>query len=280
MYDFVIVVGALVGWSRGSKPPRLLFGNLMTRVPATLEKAHKQDERRLVLVMGGTGLVGGAVVRGLLTYPWFCVLVATRRPWSAEATLLKQAGASIVEVDYNYKHSLVVAMQGVTAMFLNTSYWENYSCTMEVIHGRNAVEAAQEAGVEHVIFNGTNYVMPESGRICSFMLSKLKIEQYLINSGLPYTIVVLPFYFENFLTVFRPFEITPDLFAMTLPLENCLLSCACLNDMAICICKIIQQGSMYMAHKLTLAAEMLSVKQMTAYLTHGLTGLNFIDPEA
>ena len=49
-------------------------------------------DKRGVLVLGGTGLVGGAVVRGLLTYPWFRVLVATRRPWCAEALLLKQAG--------------------------------------------------------------------------------------------------------------------------------------------------------------------------------------------
>ena len=43
-------------------------------------------------------------------------------------------GASIVEVDFNYKHSLVVAMLGVKCVFLHTVYWENYSCMLEVMH--------------------------------------------------------------------------------------------------------------------------------------------------
>ena len=39
-----------------------------------------------------------------------------------------------MEVDFNYKHSLVVAMLGVKCVFLHTVYWENYSCTLEVMH--------------------------------------------------------------------------------------------------------------------------------------------------
>ena len=36
---------------------------------------------------------------------------------------------------------------------------------------------------------------------------------------------------------------------------------------------------MYYRQKLTLAAEMLSVQQMIANFTNGLSGLTFIDPE-
>ena len=41
-----------------------------------------------------------------------------------------------------------------------------------------------EAGVEHLVFDGTNYVKPEQGRVCAFLLSKLEIEEIIKKSGL------------------------------------------------------------------------------------------------
>ncbi|XP_076438555.1 nmrA-like family domain-containing protein 1 [Babylonia areolata] len=259
------------------------FGRILPRNTNDPEPPPVVTEKRLVLVMGATGLVGGSVARGLLSYPWYCVLVATRRPWCAEAVLLKQAGAKLVEVDFNYKHSLVLAMQGVSCVFLHTSFWENYSCTMEVIHGQNAVDAAVEAEVEHLIYNGTNYVKPEDGRVCSFLKSKLEIEDYIRDSGLMYTIVVLPFYFENFLSVFRPFEITPDLFVMSVSYnpDRCgVKGCGITTSPRVkLLLPPLLQGTLYMEHKVTLSAEMLSVQQMITHFSKSLDGLSFIDPE-
>lgn len=45
-----------------------------------------------------------------------------------------RSGARVLEVDFNYKQSLLEAMTGVRCVFLHTHYWEMYSRTLEVWH--------------------------------------------------------------------------------------------------------------------------------------------------
>ncbi|PVD27604.1 hypothetical protein C0Q70_12768 [Pomacea canaliculata] len=190
-----------------------------------------------------------------------------------------RSGARVLEVDFNYKQSLLEAMTGVRCVFLHTHYWEMYSRTLEVWHGQCVVEAAVTANVEHIVYDGTTYVKPSDGLMCGFLASRLEIEEIIVRSGISYTIVVFPFVLENLLTVFRPFEVSKNLYALPLPMEYNLLPVGGLNDMAICVCKIFLQLRNVRRVKLFLATQMLTVSQIASTLTSVLREKRFFDPE-
>lgn len=88
------------------------------RQMSMMSQRSSRKEKRAVLVLGATGLVGGAVARALLSFPWFKVFVGTRRPWCSEALLLRRAGEAFCallprakkKANYNIKNNLYLLL--------------------------------------------------------------------------------------------------------------------------------------------------------------------------
>ncbi|RKT14239.1 uncharacterized protein YbjT (DUF2867 family) [Paraburkholderia sp. RAU2J] len=115
-----------------------------------------------VLVIGATGAQGGATARHLLARG-FRVQFLTRDPESAAARALEAAGAYAFKGDLDDTHSLVVALQGVNAVFsvqLPSVKGED----SERRHGFALINASRAAGVAQFVHTS----VAQSGNHTSF----------------------------------------------------------------------------------------------------------------
>jgi uncharacterized protein YbjT (DUF2867 family) len=140
---------------------------------------------KTILVTGATGTQGGAVARELLARG-FNVRGLTRNPNSEKAQLLTELGVTVVKGDYDDARSLAAAMQGVHGVF-GVTIWGPYGTEKEVEHGRQLIDAAKLARVEHFVFTSVAEAETQTG--IPHFDSKYEVEKILYDSGLNYSIV-------------------------------------------------------------------------------------------
>lgn len=148
-----------------------------------------QAAQATILVMGATGRQGGAVVDELLRRGYE-VRAMTRKPDGKKALRLRELGVEIVQGDYQEPDTLLAAMQGVEKAFFYSGFSRD-----EVNEGRNVVDAAKAAGVQHLVYSSGAAADPVRGIRGS---AKGQVEVYLIDSGVPYTVVRPVAFMENF----------------------------------------------------------------------------------
>ncbi|WP_224450459.1 NmrA/HSCARG family protein [Haloprofundus salilacus] len=146
-----------------------------------------------VLVIGATGTQGGAVANHLLENQ-VTVYALSRNPESDAARSLEENGAEVIEGNLTETDALEAAMEAVDGVFCVTNFWE-HGYEIEVQHGKNAVDAAVNAEVDHFVFSSVGGAERDTG--ISHFDSKWEIEQYLEESGLNATVVRPVFFMQN-----------------------------------------------------------------------------------
>jgi uncharacterized protein YbjT (DUF2867 family) len=148
-----------------------------------------------VLVLNATGKVGRNVCRALLE-AGFEVYGTTRSPNSP----LAEQGVKPVVGNYTIRADLDRAFQqtGATKVFVITDYFRaaKSNVDMEFRQGRDAIDAAKAAGVDHLIF------MSVADAECfdehtKHIKAKVELEKYLRQSGVPFSILRPCAFFEN-----------------------------------------------------------------------------------
>lgn len=142
-----------------------------------------------MLVVGGTGTVGTEVVRAL-TDKGATVRVMTR-------TLGAHSGAEYVAGSLESPETLGSAFDRVAKVYLLTPVAEN-----EVELGMNAVRAAQDSGVRHIVFHSVHRAA-DAPHVPHFK-TKLEIIEGLRSSGIPYTVLSPNNFFQNDLGLQEP----------------------------------------------------------------------------
>jgi uncharacterized protein YbjT (DUF2867 family) len=153
---------------------------------------------RSIAVTGATGRQGGAVARLLLKDGWR-VRALTRHPDSAEAHALSQLGATPIFADMDHPASLIRAFAQSHAVFAVTDYWQN-GFHRERAHGRNMIDAAIAAKIDHFVFSSVGATERTRGLSIRHFESKAHIENDLMQSDLNWTILRPVTFFENFRT--------------------------------------------------------------------------------
>ncbi len=153
------------------------------------------SEGRSILVLGGTGNIGGAAVRSLVPRGHH-VRSLTRNINSAGAKRLVELGVELIEGDLLEPASLLGAVSGMDTVFAVTTP-AGGGPEGEVRQGRAIVDAAREAGVGHLIYSSVASAHRNTG--IGHFESKYEIEQYLAASGVSYTISGPVFVMDNFL---------------------------------------------------------------------------------
>lgn len=142
----------------------------------------------MILVVGGTGMLGGMIARRLLDDgKQVRILVRSASRFQS----LKDAGAEAVEGDLKDRASLDRAMEGVHTVITTANSamrgGDDNVETVEFAGNRSLIDAARAAGVKHFIF--TSALGAAMDHPIPFMQGKARTENHLRSSGIPFTIL-------------------------------------------------------------------------------------------
>jgi uncharacterized protein YbjT (DUF2867 family) len=206
MNHAVAIITSLLGprWNGGMSAPafpehRGLRGMLIKYMGMPGKHGIMHRDERTILVVGATGRQGGAAARHLVANGWE-VKAMTRDPTKQSALELRKLGAEIVEADLEEPDSLVRAMKGVHGVFAALTPFEK-GAEGEIRQGKNLVNAAKVAGVGHLVYSSVGGAERRTG--IPHFESKWQIENLLVRSRVPATILRPVFLMENFSTPAR-----------------------------------------------------------------------------
>jgi nucleoside-diphosphate-sugar epimerase len=117
-------------------------------------------QKLAVVVTGGTGKQGGAVVKSLLERG-HQVCAVTRSTDSAKARELANAGVTLVRASLEDTAALTKALEGATSLFAMTTPFEG-GTQVETRQGISAADAAEAAGV-HLVFTSVGSANRQTG---------------------------------------------------------------------------------------------------------------------
>ncbi|MDP1817448.1 MAG: NmrA/HSCARG family protein, partial [Leadbetterella sp.] len=149
-------------------------------------------EKKIIAVIGATGLQGKGVVDALTKEGTFKVRAITRN-------LDNYVGKAheVVKADLTDLNSLKAAFKGAHGVFVVTNFWEGAD---EIAQGKMAIQAAKDAGVNHFIWS----TLPDVEKISKgkfdvpHFTGKAKVDEIIRAAGFEnYTFVQPPFYFQN-----------------------------------------------------------------------------------
>ncbi len=142
----------------------------------------------MILIIGATGKLGNVVAHALLK-EGKAIRAMTRTP--EKAAMLKESGAEIVVGDLRDPHSLALACREIDKIFAASHSFDgkgkNSPQVVDGIGNQNLATAAKSAGVQHIVFTSVQGASPDSP--VDFFRIKYEAEQYIINSGVEYTIL-------------------------------------------------------------------------------------------
>jgi uncharacterized protein YbjT (DUF2867 family) len=149
----------------------------------------------LVLIIGATGVLGNAATKELLKNNLAVRAFVRNKNNAAE---IEKAGAEIFIGDLNDPFSIAEACKGtdiiITAAHGMVSKGKNKSKNVDDLGHKSLIDSALRSGVKHFIYTSVNGV--SQNHPIDFFRTKYEIEQYLVNSGLNYTILRLAAFME------------------------------------------------------------------------------------
>ena len=150
------------------------------------------SQKLAVVVIGGTGNQGGAVVKSLLERGHE-VRAVTRDTDSAKARELANAGVMLVRASLEDTAALTKALEGATSLFAMTTPFEG-GTQAETRQGISAADAAKAAGV-HLVFTTIGSTNRQTG--IPHFESKYEVEKHTARIGVRATILAPVYFMEN-----------------------------------------------------------------------------------
>jgi uncharacterized protein YbjT (DUF2867 family) len=216
--------------------------------------------RGVIVVTGATGLQGGAVARRLLDDGW-SVRALTRNPASAPARALATAGAEVVRGDMADVPSLRPAFAGAYGVYSVQNPFLG-GPEAEVRQGMTVADAAQEAGVRHLVYSSAG--TGRAGTGVPSWETKLRVEGHMAALGLPVT-VLRPMAFMELMTAKKFFpavgawHLMPALMGWSRP-----VGWLCADDLGAIAAMAFADPERFVGRDLSLASDVQSLRQCRA----------------
>ena len=242
-------------------------------------------EKQIIAVVGATGAQGGGLVRAILGDPQggFAARALTRDPDSEKAQQLAALGAEVVAADIDDGDSLRRAFEGAYGAFCVTFFWAHFSPEKELAEATAMAQAAQQAGLRHVIWStleDTRRWVPLSDNRMPTLMGKYKVphfdakgeaNQVFTDLGLPTTFLPTSFYWDNLINFGLGPRKGPDgTLAITLPMGEKKLPGIAAEDIGRCAYGVLKKTREFIGETVGIAGEHLTGAQMAAALTQAL----------
>lgn len=147
------------------------------------------------LIIGATGLQGGAVAREMLRrgQP---IRILTRQGTSPKARAFADRGAEVAEGDLSRPETLAPAFEGISGVFsVQDFYAPDVGLVGELEQGRAVIAAAKAAGVRHIVQSTMGDGNSPGGP--AHFVSKALLEGDIRRSGLEWTLLGTVWFMDN-----------------------------------------------------------------------------------
>jgi uncharacterized protein YbjT (DUF2867 family) len=243
-------------------------------------------EKKIIAVAGATGAQGGGLVRAILkdSSGGFAARAITRDVNSDKAKALAQLGAEVVAADIDNPESLQKAFAGAYGAYCVTFFWAHFSPEKELAEAKAMAEAAQHAGLQHVIWSSledTRKWVPLSDSRMPTLMGKYKVphfdakgeaNQAFTDLKLPVTILLTSFYWDNFIYFGMGPKKGPDgKLGITFPMGDKKLPGIAAEDIGRCAYGIFKRSRKYLGKTVGIAGEHLTGAQLAAAFSKALS---------
>jgi uncharacterized protein YbjT (DUF2867 family) len=173
--------------------------------------------------------------------------------------------------------SLKRAFAGAHAAYCVTFYWDHFSPEKELAQAAAMAQAANGAGLQHVIWStleDTRQWVPLTDHRMPTLMSKYKVphfdakgeaNHFFTDLGLPVTLLLTSFYWENFIYFGMGPKKGPDgKLALTLPMGDRKLPGIAAEDIGRCAYGIFQKPTQFVRKTVAIAGEHLTGAEMAA----------------
>lgn len=219
-------------------------------------------DMKTVLVVGATGKQGGSVVRALMKRG-HKVKVLTRNPSSKAAIALHDSGIEITVGDTTHEDSLRSVLQGIDLVFAMTAPFHN-DHDNEIAQGINMADAAKAAGINHFVFSSVASANRNTG--IPHFETKYKVEQHIVQSGIPFTIIGPTAFMENFIQPFALPNLANGKIARGLPASRTVQLIA-VEDIGSFAAFVIEHRDSFLGKRIDIAGDELSGDEVAAILS-------------
>ncbi len=219
-------------------------------------------EKKIIAVVGATGMQGKGVVNALIEDGSFNVRAITRNP-----NRYQGKADEVVKGDLTDLGSLTNAFKDTHGVFVVTNFWEGAD---EIAQGKVAIQAAKDAGVNHFVWS----TLPDVEKISNgkfdvpHFTGKAKVDELIKHAGFEnYTFVQPPFYFQNFIGMMGPQPKEDGSTGWTLPLDpgKKVIHMADINDLGKVVTGVLlAPEKVGKGSYLSLAAELYSFNDVLA----------------
>ena len=224
------------------------------------------SQKLAVVVTGGTGKQGGAVVKSLLERGHE-VRAVTRNVDSARARELASAGVTLVHASLEDTAALTKALDGATSLFAMTSPFEG-GTQVETRQGVSAANAAKAAGV-HLLFTSVGSADRQTG--VPHFDSKYEVERHIARIGMRATILAPVYFMENL--YFGKEQLAKGIYATPLPPTRKLAQVAVADIGAVAV-RLLEDPDRFAGKRFDLGSDELTGNEVVSVLSR-VTGRPF-----
>ncbi len=237
------------------------------------------SDKKIIAIIGATGAQGGGLANAIFSdqKSEFSVRAITRDVNSDKAKALAARGAEVVSADLDDVESLKKAFSGAYGVYALTNFWEHFSPEKETSQAQKIAEAANYAGVNHVIWSSledTRDFMQLTDDRMPTLMGKYKVphfdskgeaDKFFQGQRFSGTILRTAFYWENFIHFgLGPKKGADGVPAITFPMGDKRLPGIAVADIGKCAYGIFKAGETYKGKTVGIAGEHLTGKQMAA----------------
>jgi len=213
----------------------------------------------MILITGAAGKTGRAIIRSLAGKGEALRALVHRYK---QIQTVEATGAQEVFVgDMRTREDIDQAIQGVRAVY---HIPPNVSPDEELF-GQNLIASARSAGIEHFVFHSVLHPQTEA---MPHHWKKLQVEEKLLESGLPFTIIQPAAYMQNILTHWQKI-IEDGIYPVPYPTET-RLSMVDLHDVAQAATLVLTESGHEDATYELVGTEAMSQNEVAVILSQGL----------
>ena len=165
-----------------------------------------------------------------------------------------------------HEDSLESALRGVNVVFaMTTPFQSNHE--NEVTQGINIVDAAKVAGVSHLVFSSVASANKNTG--IPHFETKYKVEQHIVRSGIPYTIIGPTAFMENFIQPFALPNLRQGKIFRGLP-ASCSVQLIAVEDIGSFATFVIEHRESFLGSRIDIAGDELAGDETAAILSKAI----------